>query len=87
MRWSEFNLIVEVGDGAGDLENSMISARGKAESFGGGLEKCSRIGVHGGVGIEPAADRVGVAGDSCFFREAFPLCCAGALDARANGAR
>ena len=55
MGGANFNLIVEVGDCAGDLENSMISACGQAESFGSGLEKRSRFGVHGCVGIEPAA--------------------------------
>jgi len=79
MRWRQLNDIFEIGDRTSDLQHAVIAARREAETICRGLQKRPRFGVDRRVGVEPTADREGVARYPRLFRESVPLSRASSL--------
>lgn len=75
---------VEVGDGAGHFQNTVVGAGGEVEGAHGGAEALGAGGVEGGVLLEEGGGHLGVAVDAGMGGEALLLDVAGAEDALAD---
>ena len=73
--------VIEVGDGACDLEHAMVGARREARSFRGGREQLARVGVDWCAGIEPAPGDVRVASHAGMMAVSLALSRPGVFDA------
>src|SRR5712691_1400543 len=72
--------IFQVGYRARDFQDAVVAACGETETLGRGLQQRPCFGVHWSLCVEPATDRVGVAGDARLFRESLALGGASAFD-------
>ena len=75
----------EVGEGAGDFEDSIMRTGGEVHVVHGIFEQVAAVVVEVGVGFHDAGRHGGVAPDVGFFGESRGLHGAGGLDAGADG--
>ena len=78
-------VVGEVGEGAGDFEDSIVGPGGEVHLVHGVFEQVAAVVVEGGVGFHDAGRHGGVAADVRFAGKAGGLHGAGGLDGGADG--